>query len=165
MALLVGHTMFRSSVERADGAHDLSALRVDRGDLLVAAIRSEDAAALVVEHDQIGIFADRNLGDLLERLEIENDHRSGIAFADEPAAELLRDRCAVHVGAAADGARDRIRVKIDDDDFLVMADIQTPSIGIGGRIVPPVIAGDGNLLQQVIPRGADRAHSKREDRR
>src|SRR6266850_2985938 len=37
------------------------------------------------------------------------------------------------------------RIKIDDDDLLVMADVETPSVGVRAGVVPSVVARHRNL--------------------
>src|SRR5258705_1625232 len=96
--------MLGSATQGANRARDVSRPSVDRRHLLIAAIRGEHAAGLVVEHDEIWILANRYFGDLRERIEIEDHDGPGVALADEAATELRRDRCAVHVGSATNAA-------------------------------------------------------------
>jgi hypothetical protein len=113
----------------------------------------------------VRVPADRHFGDVLQCPEIEDDDRARVAFADEPAAEFARHGGAMHVGSAADRPHDGIGVQIDHGHFLVVADVQTATVHVRCRVIPPVIAGNGDRLQKVISRSARRTHREYKDDR
>ena len=72
-----------------------------------------------------------------------------LAGADETTAEIPCDRNSVHV-RARNPAENRGGVEIQHDDFPVVGNVQPAAFCIRCQVIPAVIAGDGNRLDQMI---------------
>jgi hypothetical protein len=98
-------------------------------------------------------LAHLHLPHFLERLQVEDRRRAGLAVAREAAVEIGRERDAVHAGGVRDVARDLARRRVDHHHVRRARDEQVRALRLGDEIVPAALAAELEGLHDVIAGG------------
>ena len=127
---------------------------VDGGRVLTATVEGEHALGNGVVGNGVGIGVGLYGADGLQGLEIEDGGGVRPATADEAATQVGGDGDAVDAWRVGDVAFDGVGVGVHDDDMGAVGDVDAAGVAVNREIVPAVIAGDGNGLDDVIAGGA-----------
>ena len=93
-----------------------------------------------------------DLGGRGERLQIDDAHFGFAAVAGKTATQLGSQGKPMHSGRVGDVAHHRVGIQVHDDDMGAVRDVQPPSLGVDRQVIPTGVAGDRDLLEEVIAR-------------
>src|SRR6185437_11219577 len=123
-------------------AHNLTRLRVNRGDVVRAVVVSEDAFSAGIEINAVRSFTDFDFLNELQRRGIEHRNLVLTTVARKPVFELGSKRHTVNAGRVCDGPDQLTVVRIDHVDLRPVRQVQTSSVAIDRYVIKTAVAGN-----------------------
>jgi hypothetical protein len=124
--------------------------RIDHRRGMRIAIEREHPVRRRVVNNRVGVFGRWNLGQLLERLQIEHDHGFVVAGGGKSVARRGGDRGAVRSINAAYFANHGSLVFVHHHHSILAGDVQAMTRRVGHYIIPAAVAAERVRMGNVI---------------